>query len=135
MEISFYTYMHTVNEDHMIYGSWNIRWNRQNFLSFWTIFCPFIPQQPGKWKFWKLEKNNWRYCHFTQVHHKWQSYDIWFLRYGAWQKKLFVILVGFLPFYLPVIVCRGVWTCHHRASIPPLKMKLFWPPPHMVNPP
>ena len=26
--------------------------------------------------------NAWRYYHFTNVHHKWQSYDVWFLRYG-----------------------------------------------------
>ena len=23
-----------------------------------------------------IEKNTWRYCHFTHLHHKWQSYDI-----------------------------------------------------------
>ena len=35
----------------------------------------------------KIEKNTWRYYHFPHLHHKWQSYDVWFLRYGAWQKK------------------------------------------------
>ena len=30
--LSCYTYMCTINENHMIYGSWNIRCNRQNFL-------------------------------------------------------------------------------------------------------
>ena len=25
----------------MVYGSWDSEQNRQNFLSFWTIFCPF----------------------------------------------------------------------------------------------
>ena len=33
----------TTNDDHMMYGSWNIEHNRQNFLSFRAIFCPFIP--------------------------------------------------------------------------------------------
>ena len=27
----FYTYMCTINEDHMIYGSWNIRCDRKNY--------------------------------------------------------------------------------------------------------
>ena len=36
------------------------------------------------------------------MYHKWQSYDVWFLRYGAWRTELFVILDHFfLPFYLP----------------------------------
>ena len=41
--LSFYTYMWKINEDHMIHNSWNIRCDRQNFLSFWAIFCPFSP--------------------------------------------------------------------------------------------
>ena len=30
----------TINDNHM-YGFWNIERDRQNFLSFWTVFCPF----------------------------------------------------------------------------------------------
>ena len=33
------------------------------------------------------------------MYHKWQSYDAWFMRYGAWQTEFFVILDRFLPFY------------------------------------
>ena len=54
--LSFYTYMCTINEDHMIYGSWNIRCNRQKFLSFWAIFCPFSPLTTWKIKILKLKK-------------------------------------------------------------------------------
>ena len=71
------------------------------FLSFWTIFCTFTPLKPKKLKFWKYEKTTWRYYDFTHVHHKWQSYDVWFLRYGAWQTELFITLGHFLPFYHP----------------------------------
>ena len=35
------------------------------------------------------------------MYHKWQSYNVWFLRHGAWQAKFFVILDHFLPFYPP----------------------------------
>ena len=43
MVLSFYTCMCNINEDHMIYGSWNIRCHRQKSLSWWAIFCPFSP--------------------------------------------------------------------------------------------
>ena len=33
------------------------------------------------------------------MHHKLQSYDVWFLRYWAWQIKSFAILDNFLPIY------------------------------------
>ena len=32
-----------IYDNHMIYGSWNMRYNRHNFLSSWAIFCPFTP--------------------------------------------------------------------------------------------
>ena len=41
LEISFYTC--TENHNHMKYSSWDTEWERQNFLSFWTVFCPFTP--------------------------------------------------------------------------------------------
>ena len=70
-------HMCTIKKDHIIHGSWNIRHNGQNFLSFWTIFCPFIPSpnNPKNQNFEKMKKNSWI--------HKWQSYDIWFLRHGV----------------------------------------------------
>ena len=34
------------------------------------------------------------------MYHIWQSYNVWFLRYGAWQTEVFVILDHFFPFYL-----------------------------------
>ena len=85
----------------MMYGSWDKEHNRQNFLSFWTIFCPFAllpPYGSSKPKFWKNEENPWRYYHFTYVYQKWQSYDVWFLRYGVQQTHFFVILHHFFPF-------------------------------------
>ena len=74
--------MLTINDSHMIYGSSNMECNRQNFLSFWTIFCPFPPLTNQKIKIWKTETTPWRYHHFTQVYQKSRSYAILFLRYG-----------------------------------------------------
>ena len=52
------------------YEIWFLRQerDRQNFLSFWAIFCSFTsphPQQPSNQNFekWKNEKSIWRCCH------------------------------------------------------------------------
>ena len=122
-------HMCTINDNHMMHGSWDIECDRQNFLSFWTIFYPFtlITQKViilkkwetitkkhediilqsctinenlmmyGSWEikhdwknfchlglffailppnysknqnFEKLNKNPWGYNHFTEVHRK-----------------------------------------------------------------
>ena len=77
--------LHMCN-NHMIYGSWDIKHNGHNFLSFWTFFCPFAPlTTPKNENFEKMKKSTWRYYHFTYMYDKWQSYDIWFLRYEVWQ--------------------------------------------------
>ena len=158
-------HMCSKNHNHMVHGSWDTEWDRQNFLTFWAIFCPFTtppaspPNDSKKSKFWskiksmsgdiillsihvchkwtsydiwflkckvwlteifvilchfllvqppdnleyqnsKIEKSTWRYYHFTHLHHKWQSYDVWFLRYEVWRTEFFVNLCRFLPFYL-----------------------------------
>ena len=137
--LSFYKY--TINENHIMHGSWDMEHNRQNFLSFWTVFCsftslwihkikilkkikkmpgdiitldmctilesllymvseiwsvmdrifchfrlffcPFTPLTTWKIKLLKKWKNTWSYYHFTHLYHKWQPYNVWFLRYGA----------------------------------------------------
>ena len=66
----------------MIYGSWNIRCDRQEFLTLWATFCPFSPLTTWKIKILTLKKNTWSYYHFTHLHHKWQSY-----MYGSWDME------------------------------------------------
>ena len=60
-------HLHTTNDDHMTYGSWITECNRQNVLSFWTIFDPFNPLTTQKIKTLKKWKNAHRYYHFTCV--------------------------------------------------------------------
>ena len=36
-------HMYTINDNHMMHGSWDIKCDRQNFLSCWAIFSPFTP--------------------------------------------------------------------------------------------
>ena len=53
-------HMSNKNDNHMVCGSWDIEHYGQNFLSFWTIFCTFIPlttQKIETLKNWKKKKN------------------------------------------------------------------------------
>ena len=67
------------NDNHEV---WLLR-----YVAWWTEFChfgPFFPFYPfaittQKIKILKKWKNTWRYFHFPNVYHKWQSYDVWFL--------------------------------------------------------
>ena len=43
----------TTNDDHMIYVSWDMELDRQNFFSFWTMFCSFTPLTNQKIKIFK----------------------------------------------------------------------------------
>ena len=40
-----YCHLHMciINDNHMMYGSWDMEHGQQNCLSFWTIFCLFTP--------------------------------------------------------------------------------------------
>ena len=99
--LSFYRHMCNINVDHMIYGSWNTRCERQKFCHFGPSL-PFQPPDNTESKNFKIEKNTWRYYHFTHLHHKWQSFDVWFLGYGVRQTEFSVILDRFSPFYPPM---------------------------------
>ena len=77
-------------------------------------FWPFYPtNKPKQQNFEKRKKKKkpWRYYHLTFVYHKWQSYDVWFLRYGVQQAKSFLILDHFLSFYWKIkILKKKAWS-------------------------
>ena len=78
-------YICNINDNHVRYGSWDMEPNRQPFFVILDHFLPFYPPlDPENQNFDKMKKNPWRYYNFTHVYQKWQSYDVWFLRYGAW---------------------------------------------------
>ena len=83
------------------YDIWFLKYNVRQTEIF-VILSHFLPfQLPDNLKNqnFKIEKNTWIYFRFTNLHHKWQSYDAWFLRYGVQQTKYFVIWTVFLPVY------------------------------------
>ena len=48
--------MCTINENHKMYGSWEMECDRQNFCHFGSFYALLPHEQPEKWKFWK----NWK---------------------------------------------------------------------------
>ena len=92
-------HMCTINNNHMMYGSWDMERDRQKFCHFGPLFALLSPKQPKKSKFWINEKTTWRYYHFAYVYHKWQSYDVWLLRYGVCDRQNFLLFwTVFCPF-------------------------------------
>ena len=72
---SYYHFTH-VYQKWQPYNVWFLRHgaDRHNFLSFWTIFCPFTPLTTQKIKILKKGKKPWRCYHFTHAFDKWQKF-------------------------------------------------------------
>ena len=80
------------------------------FLSFWTILPSIDPENQN---FEKMKKKPWRYCHFTNVYHKWQSYD------GQNFLSFWTIFLTFYPPNNPKNqnTERNVWRYHHFTHV------------------
>ena len=113
--------MCTKNHNDMMNGYWDTEWDTKSFAilgHFLLFYLPpfnnpkykvgqteifailsFQPFDKLKNHNFNIEKNTWRYYHFTYLHHKRQSYDVWFLRSGAWRTEFFAILDHFFHFY------------------------------------
>ena len=96
----------TINDNHMLYGSWEMECDTHNFLSFWTVFCPVTPLRTQKIKILKSEKRKkekktgdfiiYLMCTINENH----------VMHGSWDMEqdgqtIFVILDVFLPVYSP----------------------------------
>ena len=72
---------------------------------FFVILGHFLPvdppNNPKNQNFEKIKKMAGDIILHLCRYHKWQSYNVWFLRYWAQQAGFFVILGCFLPFYFP----------------------------------
>ena len=76
-------HMCTINDNHIMYGSWDIKCHRQNFLSFQTMFCPFYPPKKLKNQILKkLKKMSWDiillHMHTINDNH---------MMYGSWDME------------------------------------------------
>ena len=93
------------NDRHLfaVLGSWDIQHDRHFSFVILDIFCPFNPLTTQNIKILKkLKKNAWRYYHFTHMYQKWQSCDVWFLRYQAQQTDFFCHFGQFLAHLPPI---------------------------------
>ena len=57
-------YMCVINNKHVMYGSWDMKRDGHNFLSFWTVFCNFNPLTTQKIKILKNWKNRLKISSF-----------------------------------------------------------------------
>ena len=115
-------HMCTINNNCMMYDSWDMEHDR-----IFRHFLPFYPcKKPEKSKFWKNEKRPGDII-ILHVYHKWQLYDVWFLRY--WVQQIFLSFWPINDNHMmydswDIIVCIGV-------SSPPQKH----PPSFLPSPP
>ena len=64
-------HMSAINDNHMIYGSSDMKRDGRNFFVILDYFLHFYPSKnPEKSKLRKNEKITWSYYHFTQAHQK-----------------------------------------------------------------
>ena len=114
----------TINEDYMIYGSWDMKRNWHNFFSFWAVFCPFNPLTTQGEKFFsKMKKIPGNIiishmCTINNIH----------MMYGSWDTECdreFFILDQILPFYPPnnlknknfVKMKKYTWRYYHFTHV------------------
>ena len=93
--------MCTINGNHMMYDSCSVM--NRIFCHFGPFSALLTPEQHKKSKFWQNEKTFEDIIILLKctINDKWQSYDVWFLRYEAGWTEFLVILDCFLPFYSP----------------------------------
>ena len=77
----YYPFTHVCNKLRSC-DLWFLKYKVQqtDFFHFGLSFAILPCYRPRKSKFWTNQKKG---LHFTHVHHKWQSHDVWFLRYWA----------------------------------------------------
>ena len=95
----------TINDNHiwfLRYGVW-----QAEFFAFLDHFLPFYSplllwtqkiKISKQWEKKQKQNKNGRYYHFTNVYHKWQLYDVWFMIYRVQWTEFSVILDHFCLF-------------------------------------
>ena len=74
----------TINDNHMMYDSWDMEHDRQKFLSFWTLFCPFTPLTTQKIK---ILKNCTKYVEISSFYTCVPKITIIWYIYGSWDTE------------------------------------------------
>ena len=127
-DIIILTHKHHIWKSYVWSLRYGARWTKCFVI--WDCFFPFTPLMTQKFKIlkkWKTKTKTKtrRHYNFTNVHHKWQSYDKWFLRYGVWQPDFLSFWTICLPFYTPNTKNQNFeknekknsWTHHHLTQV------------------
>ena len=98
-------HMWTINDNHMVYVSWDIEHNGQNFWSLWTVFYPFTPLTTRKINILKKWKKKKMPGDIIIIHKCTKNHDHMLHRVPEIQCMMDVILIFYfgllLPFYPP----------------------------------
>ena len=90
--LSFYTAA-TINENYMMYGSWDTKHVGPTFLPFWTIYCTFTPPTTQKIKILKKKRKkppgDIITLHMCTINDNHMMYGSWDIECGT---KFFIIL-------------------------------------------
>ena len=113
--------MCTINEDHLIYGFWDIRHNGQSFFSFWTNFCHSTLLTTQKIKILKKWKKHLQILSFyTCVS---QMKFIWCMVPKIWSttERIFSYSGNFTPRTTQIINIlkkwKNAWRYHHFTKV------------------
>ena len=115
----------TINANHMMYGSWDVKRDWQNFLSFWAIFCLLTNRKIKIFKKWKKKESGY----IIILHQRTKNHD--HMLYCSWNKArdgcntCFWFWAIFYPF-TPLAAWKtkiykhwkkNVWIYHHFTHV------------------
>ena len=113
----------TTNDDHVMYGSWDIEYNRQNFLSFQAIFLPFYPLAAKKMKISKQWKKYLEISSFyTSVP---KIMIICYTVPEIWHATDVIVFFYILGYFLPFYSCNSLKNENFKKIKKFLEISLF----------
>ena len=107
----------TINDNHMMYGSWDMECDRQNFLSLWTVFCPFTPLWTQKIKIlkkWKKTPEDIIILQMCTINDSHMMYDSWIMECN--RQNFLSFWTVFYPF-APLTTQIKFWKNEKRLEI------------------
>ena len=93
----------TINDNHMMHGSWDMEHDRQNFLSFWTIYCPFTPLTTWKMKIKKKKRRKKRLDISSFYNSASKIMIICYTVPEIWCVTNVIVIFAFLAIFCPII--------------------------------
>ena len=113
-------HMCTINDNHIMYGSWDMDCDRQTFLSFWTIFCPFTPLKTWKIKIlkkWKKIPGDIIISHMCTLNNNYMMYGFWDMECnGQYFLSFWTVFCPFTPLTVRRTTILKKWKKHLETS-------------------